>query len=145
MTESHARSILKGISWRVIGTIDTIVISFLFTGHLGKAFKIGISEVFTKIILYYFHERIWLYFIKDRTHLHWVSFTKGVTWRVIGSIDTTMLAWFWTGSGQTGLQIGSVEVLTKIILFYFHERLWVRIPIGTIRKYIPYFDKKEGE
>lgn len=57
--EKTIRSIVKTISWRTTGTIDTIVISFLITGKLDAAFAIGGIEVFTKIILYFFHERIW--------------------------------------------------------------------------------------
>ena len=59
LKDSHLRSILKAVSWRIIGTIDTMVISYLWTGHLGKALAIGGTEVITKIGLYYLHERAW--------------------------------------------------------------------------------------
>jgi len=59
MKEKHWRSIAKAVSWRVTGTVDTIVISWLITGHLKVAISIGFVEVFTKMFLYYFHERIW--------------------------------------------------------------------------------------
>lgn len=61
--DSNTKSIFKSISWRIIGTIDTIIISFLLTGELTMAISIGGVEVFTKMILYYFHERIWNKFI----------------------------------------------------------------------------------
>jgi uncharacterized membrane protein len=51
--------VAKTISWRTIGTIDTILISYIITGKPGLAFSIGGIEVFTKMILYYFHERTW--------------------------------------------------------------------------------------
>lgn len=50
---------LKSISWRTIGTIDTFLISYLVTGKLNFAVTIGGIEVFTKMTLYYFHERTW--------------------------------------------------------------------------------------
>ena len=53
------RSLLKAISWRATGTVDTIVVSFLVTGRLKLAFSIGFVELFTKIGLYYLHERVW--------------------------------------------------------------------------------------
>ncbi len=53
------RSLAKAISWRVTGTIDTFVIAYLFSGNVKLAASIGATEVLTKIILYYFHERIW--------------------------------------------------------------------------------------
>ena len=57
--EKPARSIVKSISWRIIGTLDTILISWVITGHLALAFKIGSVELVTKMVLYFFHERIW--------------------------------------------------------------------------------------
>lgn len=52
-------SLLKTISWRVVGTIDTITISYIITGEIRSALSIGGFEVFSKMILYYFHERAW--------------------------------------------------------------------------------------
>jgi uncharacterized membrane protein len=57
--EKHYRSLVKALSWRVTGTIDTILISFLITGQAKWAISIGFVELFTKIFLYYVHERIW--------------------------------------------------------------------------------------
>lgn len=57
--ETHSRSILKAISWRTTGTIDTIVISFILTGRIKLALSIGLAELLTKTILYYLHERLW--------------------------------------------------------------------------------------
>ena len=58
-SEDPMRSIAKSISWRIIGTVDTIIISWIITGTLTVAMSIGIVELFTKMILYFFHERIW--------------------------------------------------------------------------------------
>ena len=57
--EKHWRSLAKAISWRVTGTIDTIIISWLITRQFKFALSIGFVEVFTKMFLYYFHERVW--------------------------------------------------------------------------------------
>ena len=59
MKEKSYRSIVKSVSWRTIGTIDTIVISLFITGKLDLALAIGGVEVFTKMGLYYLHERTW--------------------------------------------------------------------------------------
>ena len=59
MKEKNYRSLLKSISWRVTGTIDTFVISYLITGHVKTAASISGVEILTKLALYYFHERIW--------------------------------------------------------------------------------------
>jgi len=58
-TEKVKRSIAKTISWRVVGTLDTVLISWLITGTLSLAFSIGLVELVTKMILYFFHERAW--------------------------------------------------------------------------------------
>ncbi len=59
MQEKAYRSAVKTLSWRTVGTIDTIVISFLVTGNLTMAASIGSIEVVTKMVLYYLHERTW--------------------------------------------------------------------------------------
>lgn len=58
-SEKPIRSVVKSISWRVVGTIDTVFISWLITGTLTLAFSIGAVELVTKMLLYFFHERVW--------------------------------------------------------------------------------------
>ena len=55
---------------------------------------------------------------------------KTITWRLLGTIDTMIIGWFITGNPITGLKIGGVEVITKLFLYYFHERLWFRLKLG---------------
>ena len=62
--ETHSRSIIKAASWRALGSIDTFLLGWFFTGHAGVAGAIAGTEIITKIALYYFHERIW-------TSIHW--------------------------------------------------------------------------
>ena len=57
--ETKRRSIVKAITWRTLGTIDTVVISYVLTGEIKIALSIGGIDIFTKMILYFFHERIW--------------------------------------------------------------------------------------
>jgi len=57
--ETKRRSIVKAITWRTLGTIDTIVIAYVLTGEIKIALSIGGIEIFTKMILYFFHERAW--------------------------------------------------------------------------------------
>ncbi len=59
MSDKPWRSAAKAFSWRITGTIDTIIISYLVTGEVKLALSIGFVELFTKIFLYYGHERIW--------------------------------------------------------------------------------------
>jgi uncharacterized membrane protein len=57
--EAHSRSLAKAVSWRLTGTIDTFVISFIITGRVSLAGSIAGTELLTKILLYYLHERVW--------------------------------------------------------------------------------------
>ena len=56
---SHKRHILKTITWRVVGTIDTIILGWIISGDPTIGLSVGGAELFTKMFLYYLHERIW--------------------------------------------------------------------------------------
>lgn len=58
------RHIAKTITWRIVGTIDTIILSWIITGDLGIGMAIGGVEVITKMVLYFLHERVWYKFSK---------------------------------------------------------------------------------
>ncbi|QBA63867.1 DUF2061 domain-containing protein [Muriicola soli] len=127
-TSSHKRHLAKTITWRMVGTLDTIVLSWIITGNPLTGLKIGGAEVVTKMILYYLHERVWFNIgIKESRKRH---LFKTFTWRAIGTLDTFLLSWYISGSPLTGLQIGVAEVVTKMILYYFHERTWYKINFG---------------
>lgn len=59
---------------------------------------------------------------------------KTITWRIIGTIDTIILSWIITGDVNKGLAIGGVEVISKMALYYFHERAWYKIKFGLTSK-----------
>lgn len=59
LEEKLQRSLAKTVSWRVVGTIATVIISYIITGTLALAFSIGIIELISKLVLYFFHERAW--------------------------------------------------------------------------------------
>lgn len=59
MADKHYRSLVKAVSYRLTGTVATMTISFLVTGRFLMALSIGVIELFTKVGIYYVHERIW--------------------------------------------------------------------------------------
>jgi uncharacterized membrane protein len=61
---SYKRHIAKTISWRIVGTIDTMILSWLITGSWKWGLAIGGTEVITKMVLYFLHERIWYKWIR---------------------------------------------------------------------------------
>lgn len=129
---SRKRHIAKAFTWRFVGTIDTIILSWIISGNPLTGLKIGFAEVATKMILYYLHERVWfkIYF-KNSNKRH--AF-KTVTWRIVGTLDTMALAWLITGDPLTGLKIGMAEVLTKMLLYFVHEKVWHKSDYGLEKR-----------
>ena len=145
-TESHFRSLVKGISWRIVATSDTVLVVLLVTclsGHcsLENAIKIGLVEFLIKFAIYYIHERIWQRAYRNGVVSKWESVYKSVTWRLVATTTTFIIS----GAvlerfDEIALYIALTELFTKFVLFYIHERLWLRIPLGRVRKI---FENKE--
>ena len=57
--DTNFRSVVKGISWRIVGTLDTTILVFIFSGKFTIALFVGTTELITKIFLYWAHERVW--------------------------------------------------------------------------------------
>jgi uncharacterized membrane protein len=149
------RSIAKAFSWRFVGTIDTLILSYLLITYLGPLFGlerskadvlhtvsyIAMTEVVTKTALYFLHERFWVWLSwgtsvvdGERKETYALSTIKTATWRTLASLDTMMLAWLFTGNISISLSIGGLEVITKLILYFFHERIWSHIGFGIVHQ-----------
>ncbi len=122
------RHIIKSITWRICGTIDTFVLAIIFTNNAEIGTKIAVSEIFTKILLYYLHERVWIKIKFSNSKLRHLS--KTFTWRILGTLDTILLSILFTNNFTIGLSIGGLELLTKMILYYIHERVWYKSRFG---------------
>ena len=64
---------------------------------------------------------------------HLRSFLKALSWRILATTTTALIAWFITGNISTAIAIGSIEFIAKFFIYYGHERVWQLIPGGTIR------------
>lgn len=135
---SFKRHIAKTVTWRFIGTIDTIILSWIVTGDPYAGLKIGLAEVTTKSMLYFLHERVWykinvskegVLLESKKRHL-----AKTITWRVVGTMDTMTLAWLISGDPLAALKIGFAEVITKMVLYYLHERAWYKVDFGLPKR-----------
>ncbi len=70
-------------------------------------------------------------FIKDKsTEKPLRSIAKAISWRIVGTTDTIFISWLLTGEIKTAVAIGSVEVISKMILYFGHERIWNKITLG---------------
>ncbi|WP_104735096.1 DUF2061 domain-containing protein [Hanstruepera ponticola] len=139
--ESHARSLLKGISWRIVATSDTILVVLLVTCLTGNcsidhAIKIGAAEFLIKFIIYYFHERFWQFVQRDGVVTSRKTLYKTISWRIVA----TTMTFFISGAilnayDEIALYIAITELFTKFALYYLHERMWLKLPLGKIRNF----------
>lgn len=136
INESHVRSIVKGISWRMIATSDTFLVVFIITCLLDQcsvenAIKIGVIEFFLKLLIYYAHERVWLKVIKSFTFSKQQSLFKTISWRFVATTTTFLISGAVLNDfNEIALFIALLELISKFILYYVHERIWIKIPLG---------------
>jgi len=135
MRSTVKRHIAKTITWRVVGTLDTILLGWLLTGDISTGVSIGAVEFASKMVLYFIHERIWFkvrVFREASSNVRHIL--KTITWRFVGTMDTMFLGWLISGSAEIGLSIGGLELFTKMILYYLHERIWYKSLFGLKKK-----------
>ena len=138
---SHFRSILKGISWRVVATTDTILVVLFVTCLLGEcslenALKIGASEFLIKLAIFYFHERIWLKVLNRQAITNKEIVYKSISWRVVATSTTFIISGIVLNAfDEVALYIALTELFTKFVLYYIHEKVWLKLPLGKIRNF----------
>jgi len=138
---SHIRSVLKGISWRFIATTDTILVVLLITCLLGEcsienALKIGASEFLLKMTIFYFHERIWLRILNKEATTNRELVYKSITWRFVATSTTFIISGIVLNAfDEVALYIALTELFTKFVLYYVHEKVWLKLPLGKIRNF----------
>lgn len=144
--ESHLRSVIKGISWRILATADTIIIVLFITCLQGNcridhAIKIGFVEFLLKLLVYYVHERIWQRALRDGIITPKKTLYKTISWRILATSMTFLISGaILNAYDEIALYIALTELFTKFVLYYLHERIWLRVPLGRIRNY--FFPKK---
>tara|TARA_B100000900_G_scaffold336164_1_gene297871 strand:+ start:303 stop:782 length:480 start_codon:yes stop_codon:yes gene_type:complete len=137
--ESLLRSLLKSFSWRIIAVSDTILIVLLVTCILGdcsfgNALVIGFLEFLIKFIAYFIHERTWLSIQFEKRFGVTRTLFKTLSWRVIATVITFFVAGeILNTKDNTAFYIAGIEVFTKSLLYYIHERLWLILPLGKLR------------
>ena len=143
MIITKKRSLIKSLTWRLLGSIDTFILSLIIINYSSEKYTYDLAlyiasfEIITKTILYYFHERIWNIFkigrLKEKVK-RGRSFFKAMTWRIIASLDTFFLSYIITGRFDWATSIAIFEIITKAIIYYFHERAWNRVKWGRVIK-----------
>ena len=112
------RHLVKTITWRLIGTLDTLLLSWFISGDLLVVIQELPHDKFNSSI-------------KSSNKRHVL---KTFSWRAVGTLDTIILGWLITGNPMTGLKIGGAEVFTKMLLYFGHEKFWYRINFGLDKR-----------
>ena len=141
MIITKKRSLIKSLTWRLLGSIDTFILSLIIINYSSEKYSYDLAlyiasfEIITKTILYYFHERIWNIFkigrLKEKVK-RGRSLFKAMTWRIIASLDTFFISYIITGRFDWATSIAIFEIITKAIIYYFHERAWNRVKWGRV-------------
>ncbi len=72
------------------------------------------------------------------TESHLRSVLKGFTWRIIATSTLIAIAYFTTGDISLALELGFYEFFIKLVVYYLHERAWLLVPKGKVRKLNPF-------
>lgn len=146
-SESKLRSFIKSFTWRVVAIIDTIIMVMIVTCYNGNcsledAFAIGAFEFGFKFIIYYIHERIWQRIALEHRTERVRTIFKTISWRTVATIMTFIIAGvILKDSNGIALTIALIEIVSKTIFYYLHERVWLNIPLGRIRKLVNKFKR----
>lgn len=120
------KSLIKTITWRIIGSADTFLVSYLVTGTFEAAIKISGIGLCTKMIMYFVHERLWNKSV-EKKQSRIKSAIKTGTWRLIGSLDTFIISLFIVDNISTAAAIGGIGFFTKSVWYFLHERAWSKV------------------
>ena len=71
---------------------------------------------------------------------HYRSLAKAVSYRVLGSAATAIIAFVFTHKPLLSLGVGAADMVTKVVLYYLHERIWERISLGRSKPAAPEYE-----
>lgn len=137
----------------MVATLDTIVVGALVlyvfddgNVDIWKVLTIAAIEFPLKYIVYYLHERVWENFrVEGETH-NKRTLKKSISWRIVATTMTFLIALVVlkesNEAGTAALVLAIIEFFSKFALYYVHERIWARLPLGKIRNWL--FGKKNA-
>ncbi len=137
MKQSRKRHIAKTLTWRLVATGTTFILTLVFfkddPNATEKATWVAFFEAISKMIIYYYHERVW-FAIKLNIRSSLRHLYKTLTWRVLASLTTFILAMLFfrdePGALEKATGIALVESILKMLFYYLHERAWHKSKFG---------------
>jgi len=130
--ETHPRSVIKVITWRVLLTMSHVINTFIITGSLIAGLKVAGLAAIINSFLFWSHERLWNQVNWNRRDNDKLIFEEGqsrsiskiITWRILITASNFFIPFFVTGSlGSAALFVGLATVI-NMFLFWSHERIW---------------------
>jgi len=120
--ETHKRSMLKSLVWRIIGVFWLALITWIFTRSLVQTSLITVIHHATFLVVFYLHERIW---VRARTKFKRIF--KALTYEIIlGNVILGFITYSITGEIKQMTAITLTYIFSKLIMYYFYERIWER-------------------
>lgn len=121
-------SVLKSVSWRLIGAVMLAVVTYVITESLVITTLNTLIHHSFYATVYYFHERAWLR-ARRRTLLKYKRIIKGLTYEFgLGYLGTQFIAYFVSGSWSDATMITLIYLPCRMLIFPFHEWGWERAP-----------------
>lgn len=142
--ETHARSIAKTLTIRVLFSLSHLLNGFIVSGSwIVGASIVGVAAV-VNMTLHWLHERVWNWvqwnrkpednaFFKDG---HPRTVSKSVTWRALITINNFMIPYLMTGSWKQAAAFLTIATIINIVIYYSHERLWNMVKWGKTEKIV---------
>ena len=128
-------SIIKSITLRIIATLTTILLVYIFSGEIVLAGYAGLTDMVIKLILHYIYDRAWFKIIRTHTKAGSMgrveTIMKTAGWRIIGTLGTLIIVYIFSREISLAGSVAIAEIFVKMLIYYVHERVWIII---TARK-----------
>lgn len=120
--ETHKRSMLKSLVWRIIGVFWLALITWIFTKSLVQTSLITVIHHATFLVVFYLHERVWV-----RSRIKFKRIVKALTYEIIlGNVILGFITYSITGEVKQMTAITLTYIFSKLIMYYFYEKVWER-------------------
>ena len=134
MEETRIRSLSKGIFYRVISIITLIIITYFFTGNLIQVSLITLISTITFLIIFFFHERLWLRIKRPAGKLA-RSIAKMFTYiTLLGVITMSTITYLVTGNLEITTSVTLTYIIVKHVMYVLNELLWNKVKWGSEAK-----------
>ncbi len=128
--DSHKRSMIKSLLWRVIGIFWLGGITYLFTRNWITTGLVTVIHHAVFLVVFYLHERFWL---KFNWQSKWKHAAKAIVYEVIlGNIILGLITYLITGDVKEMTLITLTYIQSKLVLYFFYDWMWTKGPTKTI-------------